>query len=133
MRGGGRPGKPLALAEVRTWGDLLAQKPVTLRQLVTPPETSAAASYMNKTLTVRLGIDRTHAKRDGFVVLYCVAQGDLILVDWLQPNEEQCLGPLSIDVQGPLKVAKDELKKAAVADRYMASHPCALFMKAPSR
>lgn len=87
-------------------------------------------NHLDKSLTVRLGIDRTHAKRDGYVVPYCLAQGELILIDCLQPGLELCLGPFYIDVQGPHEVALAKVLTAMAAERHMMSLHSALFMKA---
>lgn len=58
--------KPKALCVVRTWGDLLAQTPVSLP--VSESGSSPAPSW-------RLGIDSTDGKLYGGVVLYCLQQG----------------------------------------------------------
>ncbi len=123
------PEKPLPLAEVHTWGDLLAQKPVTLQIKTAPSEKQDATSAEKKPLSFRLGIDRTHAKLYGTVVLYCLAQGNIGQMDGEQPHSDPSLGPFLIDVQGPLKIAALKDLKAIVADRYMMSHSNALYIQ----
>ncbi|MDD5260364.1 MAG: hypothetical protein PHD76_00805 [Methylacidiphilales bacterium] len=129
------PEKTATLAEVRTWGDLLAQKPVTLQIKASPAEKQDATSVEKKPLSFRLGIDRTHAKLYGAVVLYCLAQGDTPKLEQQQTNyNDPCIGPFLIQIQGPLENERAEAARNMVMDRFMISYPImvhcdALFMK----
>ncbi|MDD5260365.1 MAG: hypothetical protein PHD76_00810 [Methylacidiphilales bacterium] len=98
--------KTATLAEVHTWGDLLAQKPVTLQIKASPAEKQDATSVEKKPLSFRLGIDRTHAKLYGAVVLYCLAQGDIGQMDGKLPDRNPSIGPFRIDIQRPVKYAE---------------------------
>lgn len=63
---------PMPLAEVHTWGDLLARKPVVTDQV----KTYGYNSPPNVRPSFKIGIDRTNSKRYDCAILYCLVQGD---------------------------------------------------------
>ena len=119
---------PVSIAVVKTWGDLLAQKPVTLQKNDEAPGKKDSASVAGEPLTFRLGIDQIRTRKQGGVVLYCLAQGDLIQIDRQPALSDPCVGPFLIDVRGPLVEQRLAALKAMKVDRFMISHPNALFM-----
>ncbi len=112
---------------VKNWGDLLAQKPVTLQPIPKAETNPGAAAKPAKPLTFRLGIDRAESKQRSGVLLYCLAQGEVAQIDQQTGLNNPAVGPFLIDVQRPA----DQLLAAvaaAVMDRFMTSSPNALFM-----
>jgi hypothetical protein len=73
---------PPAIVEVQTWGDLLAQKPISLAGTAADPHP-----------VCHVGIDLTHAKLYGGAVLYCLSNADF------RTNTSDDLGPFKVDVQ----------------------------------
>src|SRR5688572_7820507 len=71
-----------AIRRVRTWGDLLAQKPI----------------HLSDGVVVRLGIEDTRCSQGGGVLLYCLAEGYAP-----KPTREvgdDSLGPLEVRIDG---------------------------------
>jgi hypothetical protein len=120
--------KIMPMSVVRTWGDLLAQKPVQTTTFSRIP--TAIGGKMPHSF--RLGIDRTHAKLFGGVVVYCLSEGGTGQIGLERPTGFHSLGPFAVDVQRP-----DDLRQADVARKELASaeddskegHPYTLFMQ----
>ncbi|HWB58095.1 MAG TPA: hypothetical protein VG733_01320 [Chthoniobacteraceae bacterium] len=96
------------IAVTRSWGDLLAQKPASVR--------SAGC---------KLGISAATGAVNGAVVLYCFTEKDPGEV----PDGEDTLGPLTVDVEGPgdaIAQVKEKRSALAYARREAAGY---LYMK----
>jgi len=119
---------PVSIAVVKTWSDLLAQKPVTLQPVAKDAANQASTPETKKPLTLRLGIDRTNSKKRSGVLLYCLAQGDVAQIDQQTDLADPAIGPFLIDVRRPADQRAEALI-AMVTDRFMISTPNALFMK----
>jgi len=113
---------------VKTWGELLAQKPVTLQFVEKNAANQDSSAKTEKPLTFRLGIDRTASKKNGGVLLYCFAQGDVAQIDQQTELSDPLIGPFLIDVRGS---HEGELRQliCMATDRFMPSQPNALFLK----
>ncbi|MDD5260363.1 MAG: hypothetical protein PHD76_00800 [Methylacidiphilales bacterium] len=93
------PEKPATLSEVRTWGDLLAQKPVEILK----PWGHDGPSKSRQSF--KIGIDRTRSMRYGGVVLYCLVQGDAKQYG-IWGGEDSSLGPFWFKIQPPGDIAR---------------------------
>ena len=86
----GEPDKTPTLAIVHTWGELLAQPPITLG-----PAT-IGSSHVGQQPTYRLGIDCSRADRYGGAVIYCLVTGP-----YKPAMKQNFLGPFSVEVKYP--------------------------------
>ena len=90
---------PATIAEVHTWGGLLAQKPLT-------SGLPAAAKSGAVPPICRLGIDRTRSGLYGGAVLYCLLEGNIT-----NTMSQDSLGPFAVEVVPP--GSKPRQKQAA--------------------
>jgi hypothetical protein len=104
---------PPAIAEVHTWGELLAQKPIVL---------AAAGNNPGMPATCRLGIDCTRANLYGGAVIYCLVEGKSGYY-----LSHDSLGPLLIQEAGTGQEKIRQLEGGATVDPIAA--PMYLFMR----
>ena len=109
---------PAAIAEVHTWGDLLAQKPIPLAG---PGSALAEVHDQNPSPACRVGIDLTFAKLHGAAILYCLSDTDR------SSYSVDRIGPLDLDVSTPQDKAKEAILE--MHGGQAASAKCFLFIK----
>ncbi len=97
--------EPMRLAVVHKWGDLQAQKPITLAS--------------DSSVTCLLGIDCSDAKLYGGAVLYCLEKGDKPAA-----RAGSGLGPFQVEVQTPTN--QPRMQTAQQVDYYRAQTATAI-------